>query len=983
MPRPRLSKPLAALIGEHAVVGVTATAGSGKTTAVREATELLGPPAAWLTLDGTEAAPGRLLAYVEATLAARAPAAAGVGTGALAAGAQHVEAAGLLVDAVDGTDLVLVLDQLERIAEASGALAVLSALLRYAPPELRTVLISRRDLALDIHSTGRWPGIAQIAEPELAFTVEEAGSALRRQGRTEIDPAEAVAATGGWVAGVLFEAWRSEEHVYGAGGEADPLHGYLASQILDGLTDADRDFLIRTSLLADVSAARAELLGEAEAAAALSRLRALHLPATWSDGGHTMSCHPRFREYLVERLDREPAAISKPLRTAHAALLAAEGQFEDATEEYLALGEHEEALRCAELAVPAVIERLDLAVAESWIARLATPATQSSKPLTTAELMAAVGREQYATAATVSDRLLGLLDREEPIPAELGAMIAWCYWLVERYEDCMALLDRSEPGPAIEMFRWAVGVEMPDWTHRYEDEPAPCGAAVDAIPLRLHWTHGRLDRLLPAQRSSWVEAVQRPWRIWALITLGRHDEAMAVAEEVGAAGWSPVFFDACVRPELLLAAGRVSDAWRAYLHGRDRVAATGSGYFKALNLLLEAKLALRLDRDPVRAEAVLERVEQLAAGRQVLQVMDEHAAWKGLALLREERDREAAELLRGTLARLTERDRLLHVPTVGVYLAEAEWRLGEEEASDAAADAAMEATRRLGSTHPLLCALEDFPAVAARRIDAEAQPDGEWHGLGRALLRRGAVVDLPVAPHLHVHDLGPMAIACEGEEVRPRIAKSIELLAFLQAAPERRATRTELLDALFDGRADPSARSYLRQAVGRLREALPEAAMVRSDAQEVRLGEVEVSSDSQRFAQTLNEAAGLADGLRLGRLEEALAIADRGAFLEGARSEWAATRRAELQQELTDARLQTAEAAFSLGAYGRARALLELVVDDDPFREEAWRLRMRILDALGDSDGLLACFLGCERALADAGLTPSPGTRRLLQQLRR
>lgn len=983
MPRPRLTAPLAALIDERAVVGVTATAGSGKTTAVREATELLSAPTAWLTLDGTEAAPGRLLAYLEAALAAHAPAAAGVSTGALAAGAQHVEAAGLLIAATAGTEVVLVLDQLERVAEARGALAVISALLHYAPPEVRIVLISRRDLELDIRSTGRWPGIAQIAESDLAFTVEEAGFALERHGRTEIDPAEAVAATGGWVAGVLFEAWRSEEHVYGAGGEADPLHGYLASQILAGLDAADRDFLVRTSLLADVDVARAKRLGLDEAAAALNRLRTLHLPATWSDGGHTLTCHPRFREYLVERLDREPTSVSLPIRAAHASLLAAECQFEDATEEYLGLGARDEALRCAELAAPAVIDRLDFAIAESWIERLATPATQSSPALTTAELMAAVAREEYATASTVSDRLLPLLDPEESIPTELGAMMAWCYWLVERYADCMALLDRSEPGPAIEMFRWAVGVEMPDWTHRYEDEPAPCGAAVDAIPLRLHWTHGRLGRLLPAQRSSWVEAVQRPWRIWALIALGRHDEAMTVADEAGATAWSPVFFDACVRPELLLAAGRVSDAWRAFLHGRDRVADTGSGYFKALNLLLEAKLALRLDHDPVRAAAVLERVEQLAAGRQVLQVMDEHAAWKGLVLLREGNDREAAELLRDTLVRLTERDRLLHVPTVAVFLAEAEWRLGEEEASDDAADAAMAATRRIDSTHPLLCALEDFPAVAARRIDAEDQPDGEWHGVGRALLRRGAIVELPVAPHLHLHDLGPMAIYCEDEEVRPRIAKSIELLAFLQAAPDRRASRSELLGALFDGRADPSARSYLRQAIGRLREALPESAMVHSDAQDVWLDEVEVSVDSQRFTQTLDEASGLAEGLRLGRLEEALAIADRGAFLEGARSEWAASRRTELQQTLTDARLQTAEAAFSLGAYGRARELLDLVLEDDPYREEAWRLRMRIFDAFGDSDGLLACFLGCERALAGAGLSPSPGTQRLLQQLRR
>ena len=39
--------------------------------------------------------------------------------------------------------------------------------------------------------------------------------------------------------GVLFEAWRASDHVIGLGGEADPLHGYLATEILDQLAPAD------------------------------------------------------------------------------------------------------------------------------------------------------------------------------------------------------------------------------------------------------------------------------------------------------------------------------------------------------------------------------------------------------------------------------------------------------------------------------------------------------------------------------------------------------------------------------------------------------------------------------------------------------------------------------------------------------------------------------------------------------------------------
>src|SRR5947209_3658603 len=67
--RPRVERHLAGLIEQHRVVVVSATAGAGKTTAVAAAVEMLNLPVAWLTLDTTDTAPGRLLIYLEASLA--------------------------------------------------------------------------------------------------------------------------------------------------------------------------------------------------------------------------------------------------------------------------------------------------------------------------------------------------------------------------------------------------------------------------------------------------------------------------------------------------------------------------------------------------------------------------------------------------------------------------------------------------------------------------------------------------------------------------------------------------------------------------------------------------------------------------------------------------------------------------------------------------------------------------------------------------
>src|SRR5919109_2244577 len=121
--RPRIEQRLRDLLERHAVVVVSATAGSGKTTAVARA--LAGDDRlAWLTLDDGDVAPGRLLTYLEAAVAARVPGADGVATAALAARASHAEAAGLLADSADGHPLVLVIDEVERLIDATGAMSV-------------------------------------------------------------------------------------------------------------------------------------------------------------------------------------------------------------------------------------------------------------------------------------------------------------------------------------------------------------------------------------------------------------------------------------------------------------------------------------------------------------------------------------------------------------------------------------------------------------------------------------------------------------------------------------------------------------------------------------------------------------------------------------------------------------------------------------------------------------------------------------------
>jgi DNA-binding SARP family transcriptional activator len=981
--RPRLERSLAALIERHRVVVVSATAGAGKTTAVATALRLVERPVAWLTLDRTDAAPGRLVTYLEAALARPLPELSGVARRALSAGIPHAEAAGLLAEAVGDVPVVLVLDDLERLGDSREPWSVIEAFLRYAPGGARCVLISRRVIPTSLNGHARADASpAGLGEDELAFTTAEAADALAALGEAEIDAAEVVDATGGWVTGVLFESWRSAGHVAGVGGEADPLHGYLAAHVLGQLDPADREFLVATSLLDRVSAARAEALGRADAAQRLVALRAARLPVAWEPDGRAFRCHPRLREYLLQRLERRGADDVRALRLAHGRLLAREGHHEEATEELLNAGSPGEALIPAERAILSLIQRHDFPLAERWLDALAEVAPRGASVFTTAELMLAIGQGDLRRGERIADQLASRGERAPLARSGApGVLMAWCYAGVGRLGDAHELLAVAEPDPAVAAMRYAMAPIEPGPP---PDRPDLSGGPLDAGIVAADYFLGRLSHLAQERSSRWIEGIAGASRIGALRVTGRTERALELYEAMRSRPVVPIGLDATVGPEVLIDAGRREEARAAIERGRRLALASGMIGFELYPQVLEAKLALRLDHDPEAARGALDRLERNRAPHPYPMVFEPADTWYGLALLLQSEDGAALARLRTAVEGMVVGDRMLELPTAAVYLAEAEWRAGNDEAADRAADLALDAARRLGSNHVLLQALADFPAVASRRIDAERNPDSPWHELGRALLAQGVAIEARVHASVQLMEFGRCAILVNGQEVRPRIAKAYELLAYLVSRPSPRAERDELLDALFDGRNDESTRAYLRQAVRWLRHVLPDAEALIVERGTFRLSdEVAVASESTRFEAALAEAARLQAGDRLADTRDALAIHDQGDYLPGVRSPWADDRRERLAQLAANARTDAAELAFAAERFDEAERLAEEVLQSEPFREAAWRLTMRIANALGDDDGVIRAYRACDQALARVGTAPSPSTHQLFQRLRR
>ena len=412
-PRERLDGLLWQLVDAHRVVAVTATAGAGKSVAVAHASRRFNRPVAWLSVDATDAAPGRLVTYLEEALAQQLPSVRGIATGALAAGVPHAEAAGLLVDSAADAEVVFVLDDLERLHGSPPAWEVIGSVVRYGPPSMRLILISRRALGASVLSPALGAELARVGDADLAFTVEEAGIALQGLGRSGAEAPAAVEATGGWVIGVLFDAWRSADHVAGTGGGADGLGGYLGAHILDQLDTNDREFLISTAVLQEVSVESAVALGIDDAAGRLASLQRAAIPAQLSADPLMLRCHSRFREYLRGLLDHRGQAAVRELRAAHGRQLARRGFHEEAVEELLAAGALTDAYTSAKTAILGVVDRLDFAVVDRWIEALSPVVPVGDVGFAEAQLMLAIARDDQRHGTRIADELAALGRREE------------------------------------------------------------------------------------------------------------------------------------------------------------------------------------------------------------------------------------------------------------------------------------------------------------------------------------------------------------------------------------------------------------------------------------------------------------------------------------------------------------------------------------------------------------------------------------------
>jgi LuxR family maltose regulon positive regulatory protein len=268
VPRPGL---FGLLSRAERVVHVSAPAGSGKTFLLRAwiAAEGLGERAAWVSVGREEHDPQAFWMSVLGSLRGTRMGSERVRELTAAPDLDGATVVRRLLEDVSSLDesVWLVLDDLHELHDEQ-VVRQIELLVGSAPPQLRLVLLTRRDLRLGLHRLRLEGELTEIRGEELRFSVSESRALLEAAGVRLSEGAleSLVGTTEGWVAGLRLAALSlardpdPERLAAGFSGRERAVADYLLAEVLERQPEEVTRLLLRTSILEQVSGPLADRL---------------------------------------------------------------------------------------------------------------------------------------------------------------------------------------------------------------------------------------------------------------------------------------------------------------------------------------------------------------------------------------------------------------------------------------------------------------------------------------------------------------------------------------------------------------------------------------------------------------------------------------------------------------------------------------------------------------------------------------------------
>ena len=244
-----------------------------------------------------------------------------------------------------GRRVTIVLDDMHAVRSDASVRSIAQAI-EWLPANARLVASTRSDPAIGLGRLRARRGLTEVRARELAFTVEEAGELIVREGiGLSTQSVELlVDRTEGWPAGVYLAAlWLRDLRDPNGGvrefaGSALQVGEYLADEVLTALPPEIKEFLVRTSVLGRFTPALCDaVLGREDSVAVLADLAHSNMFLVALDNrGEWYRYHHIFSEVLQLELGPDAA---RELRRRAAAWCHAHGLAEEAIEYAAAAGD--------------------------------------------------------------------------------------------------------------------------------------------------------------------------------------------------------------------------------------------------------------------------------------------------------------------------------------------------------------------------------------------------------------------------------------------------------------------------------------------------------------------------------------------------------------------------------------------------------------------------------------------------------------------
>jgi LuxR family maltose regulon positive regulatory protein len=438
-----------------------APAGFGKTTLMLEIRRRLaraGVPTAWLTLDPGDDDVGRFLSALEAALA---PLALGLAATSQAEWGPH-ERALALMDAVatHNDPFALFLDDFESV-QGGAVLGLVRELIDHLPSGARVVIGSRGAPELGLGRMRASGHLVEVEPTHLRFTLEEAGAYLRDKRGLSLsseDVSRLHRRTEGWAAALWIASVSLESRenpggfIAGFTGSNAAIVDYLLEDVLSRQNERTRRFMLRTSVVADLTPALCDRLCEcSDSLEMLHRLERDHLFLVPIEGeGPSWRYHSMFRGFLRSQLHRQSPAEIPKLHGAAARWYLEQDRPVPAIDHLLAAGETDPALRLLSQHAEQLLQHGRLRLLARWLDPLQARGRLDDQPgLQLVHAWATLLGRGPRAAEPLLTRLEAHANGDSKLDAHRKAMRLLFLVLLDRTEDALdaaTALVRELPG---------------------------------------------------------------------------------------------------------------------------------------------------------------------------------------------------------------------------------------------------------------------------------------------------------------------------------------------------------------------------------------------------------------------------------------------------------------------------------------------------------------------------------------------------------